>query len=73
MARSIGQGIIPLDPKIERTLQSLRKINRNFSSEFTMADDPPVVQHARNANILQAYGQQPRNEGQQSQNEPQTL
>ena len=42
MPRSRGQGIIPLDPEIERTLRSLRKINRNLSSEFTMTDDPPA-------------------------------
>ena len=74
MPRSSGQGILPLDPKIEPTLRSLRKINKNLSFEFAMADEPPVAQHARNANILQApHGQQPRNEGQQPQNEPQTL
>ena len=64
MPRSSGQGILPLDPEIERTLRPLRKINKNLSSEFAMADEPPAAQHARNANILQcSHGKQPRNEG----------
>ena len=29
MPRSSGQGILPLNPEIERTLRSLRKININ--------------------------------------------
>ena len=63
MPRSSGQDILPLDPEIERTLRSLRKINRNLSSEFTMADDLPGAQQARNVNVLQAQqGQQPQNE-----------
>ena len=63
MPRSSGQDILPLDPEIQRTLRSLRKINRNLSSEFTMADDLPAAQQARNANVLQAQqGQQPQNE-----------
>ena len=59
---------------IERTLRSMRKINKNLSFEFAMTDEPSTMQHARNANILQAsHGQQPRNEGPQPQNEPRTL
>ena len=74
MPMSSGQGILPLNQEIERTLRSLRKINKNLSSEFAMADEPPAAQHAWNANILQApHGQQLRNEGQQSQNKPRTL
>ena len=74
MPRSSGQGILPLDPEIERTLRSLRKINKNLLFEFAMADEPPAAQHARSANILHAqHGQQPQNEGQQPQNEPRTL
>ena len=67
MPRSSSQGILPLDPEIERTLRSLRNINRNLSSEFAMADEPPAAQHTRNAKILQA------SQGQQLQNEPWTL
>ena len=63
MPRLSGQGILPLDPEIERTLQLLRKINKNLSSEFAMADDPLAAQQARNVNVLQAQqGQQPQNE-----------
>ena len=63
MPRSSSHHILPLDPEIERTLRSLRKINRNLSSEFTTADDLPAAQQARNANVLQAQqGQQPQNE-----------
>ena len=63
MPRSSGHHILPLDPEIERTLRSLRKINRNLLSEFTMADDLPAAQQAQNVNVLQAQqGQQPQNE-----------
>ena len=63
MPRSGGQDILPLDLEIERTLRSLRKINRNLSSDFTMADDLPAAQQARNVNVLQAQqGQPPQNE-----------
>ena len=63
MPRSSGQGILPLDPEIERTLRSMRKISRNLSSDFAMADDPLAMQQACNANILQAQqGHQPKNE-----------
>ena len=54
MPSSNGLGILPLDPEIKRTLPSFRKINKNLSFDFAMADDSPTVRQARNANVLQA-------------------